>query len=94
MSTKRHKGYNTIKLLIEGNKLGTLHQIFDHIPKTVVYKDLGINYTRFTNLIKRVQGFKLEELYTLSHLIGVDEKVIVDLAHAQYVADKKTIKKK
>lgn len=93
MATKRHKGYHTIKLLIEGESLKHFREIFEHIPKTVVNRDLGINYNRFTDIIKNVQGFKLGELYTLAHLIGVDEKIIVDLAHAQYMADRKSRKK-
>lgn len=93
MSTKRHKGYNTIKLLIEANKLTTFEEIFDHIPKTVVIKDLGANYNRITKAIKKVEEFKLDELFRLSFLIGVDEKAVLDLAHAQYVASKKNIKK-
>lgn len=93
MSVKRHKGYHTIKLLIEGNQLTEFRQIFEHIPKTVINNDLGINFNRFKKLQNKVQGFKLEELYTLSHFIGVDEKLILDLAHNQYLAEKKTIRK-
>lgn len=89
MASERHKGYRTIKLLIEGNQLKEFREIFEHIPKTVINVDLGINYARFNRLIKQVQGFKLEELYMLARLIGVDEKVILDLAHSQYLADKK-----
>jgi hypothetical protein len=89
MAIERHKGYRTIKLLIEGGQIKELRQIFDHIPKSVVYRDLGVNYNRFIRLLKQVHGFKLEELYHLASLIEVDEKVVVDLAHAQRVTDKK-----
>lgn len=68
--------------------------MFEHIPKTVVNKDLGINYNRFTEIRQNVQGFKLGELYALARLIGVDEKTIVDLAHAQYMADKASKRRK
>jgi len=94
MSTSKSKKYHTLKLLIEGKQLTEFGQIFDHIPPTVVNKDLGINYNRFKKLLERVQGFKLEELYTISYLIGVDEKAIVDLAHNEYMARKKSIRKK
>jgi len=80
--------------VIEGNQLSHFGGIFDHIPPTLFNKDLGINYNRFKKLLGKVQGFKLEELYTISYLIGVDEKAIVDLAHNEYMAKKKTIKKK
>jgi hypothetical protein len=89
MAGKKHKGYNTTKLLIEGNQIKEFRQIFDYVPKSTVYKDLGINYNRFTRAVKNIQEFKLEEIYHLSRLINVDEKVLLDLAHAQHVADKK-----
>lgn len=88
MAVKRHKGYHTIKLLIEGNQLKQFRDMFEHIPKTTVNRDLGINYKRFSEISKDIKGFKLGELYTLAHLIGVDEKAVVDLAHTQYLADK------
>jgi hypothetical protein len=94
MSTAKNKKYHTLKLLIEANQLTHFGQIFDHIAPTVVNKDLGINFARFKKLRGRVQGFKLEELYSISYLIGVEEKAIVDLAHNEYMAKKKTIKKK
>jgi hypothetical protein len=94
MAGKKHKGYNTTKLLIDSNKIGEFRQIFDYVPKTTVYKDLGINYNRFTRAMKNIQEFKLEEIYHLSRLIGIDEKILLDLAHEQYIADKATKRKK
>jgi hypothetical protein len=94
MSTKRHKGYLTVKLLIEAGSLADFKSIFDHIPKTTVNKDLGINYNRFSKLIDDPTGFKIEELITLSFLIGVNEQSVVDLVMKQYSATKKTGRKK
>jgi len=94
MSISKHKGYHTLKLLIEAKKLTQFNQIFEHIPPTVVNKDLGINYARFNKLRERVQGFKLQELYSMSYLIGVEEIAILELAHNEYMAKKKTIRKK
>lgn len=88
-----HKGYNTIRKLIKGNQLHELKEIFEHIPKTRINKDLGIHYARFKNIITRVQGFKLEELYTLAYFTGVDERVFLDLAHNQYMAAKRRCKR-
>jgi len=89
MAGKKHKGYNTTKLLIEGNQIKEFRQIFDYVPKSTVYKDLGINYTRFTRAVKNIPEFKLQEIYHLARLINIDEKILLDLAHAQHVADKK-----
>lgn len=93
MAIEKHKGYNTVKKLIEGNQLHSFQEIFEHVPKTTIYQDLGINYFRFTRIITDIKGFKLEELYHLANLIGVDEKIIIDLAHSQYLANKAKKKK-
>jgi hypothetical protein len=67
-------------------------EIFDHIPKSVVYSDLGMNYTRFVKLIDNPILFTLQELITLAGFFGVDPKVIVDLAYSHLIG-KKTKKK-
>jgi hypothetical protein len=41
-----------------------------------------------------VSRFELGDLYRIAALIDVDEKSILDLAHAQYLSEKKTKKKK
>lgn len=89
MTGKRHKGYGIVKKLIEGKQINSFREIFDYIPKSSVYRDLGINYDRFNRILKQIQGFKLEELYQLANLIDVDEKTLLDLAHSQYIMDKK-----
>jgi hypothetical protein len=86
---ERHKDYATVMRLIESQKLRDFLEIFEIIPRSVINKDLGINYTRYNNLLKEVQGFKLKELYKLSRLLNVEEKVILDLAHDYYMTKKK-----
>ena len=88
MAGKKHKGYTTVKKLIDGKQLIDFKDMFNHVPPTAVFKDLGINHDRSKRLMKDVKGYRLEELYFLADRIGVDEKIIIDLAHAQHVADK------
>lgn len=88
MTTERHKGYKTVNLLIAGGQL-QFNDIYTHITKAALVKDLGINFYRLEKIIRNVQEIKLDEVYTLARLIGVEEKVLLDLAHAQYLADKK-----
>lgn len=88
MATDRHKGYKTVNLLITAGQI-QFRDIFNHIPKSILVKDLGINFYRVDKIMRSVQEIKLDELYALARLIGVEEKVLVDLAHAQYLADKK-----
>lgn len=88
MTTERHKGYKTVKLLITAGQI-QFKEIFEHIPKSVLVKDLGINFYRLEKIIRQVQKIELEEVYALARLIGVEEKVLLDLVHGQWVADKK-----
>lgn len=82
----KDKRYKTIKVLIEGGHIKTLSDIFDTIPRSVVAKDFGTNFTRFTRLIENPADFRLKELYTLAHLFDVDERKFIDLAHNQHLS--------
>lgn len=84
----RHKGYETLKLLIEKKALNELKDIFKHIPESVIKRDLGINQVRFKRMIEKVEDFNLKELYTLARFTMVDERAFLDLAHNQYMANK------
>ena len=90
----KDRRYTLAKNEILGGHVKTLREIFDIIPKTVVSKALKIHNMRFSDLINDVQGFELSELYLLAELLEIDEKLLLDLTHAQYLADKKTRKKK
>lgn len=90
----KDKRYVLVKNQISGGFLKTFREIFDIIPKTVVSKDLKMHNVRFGNMLNDTTRFELGDLYRIAALIDVEEKVILDLAHAQYLADKKTRKKK
>lgn len=86
---ERRKQYQAIKILIEAGHIQEFRQIFEHIYPTHVAKDMGIHYTRFTSMIEKVQGFKLQELYTLARLIGVPGLTLLQLVDIQHEGDKK-----
>jgi hypothetical protein len=88
------KRYTVVKNQILGGYLKTLREVFDIVPKTVVAKDMKIHNMRFADLIDNVQLFKLDEIYRLAALIGIDEKPLLDIVHAQYMQDKKGKRKK
>ena len=90
----KDKRYTLVKNEISGGHVKTFREIFDIIPKTVVSKDLKIHNVRFNNLLNDVTRFELGDLYRIAALIDIDEKIILDLAHAQYLAEKKVKKKK
>lgn len=86
----KDRRYLLAKNQILGGHIRLFREIFDVIPKTVVLKDMKIHNQRFNDLLNNVSGFLLSELYQIADLIEVDEKIIVDMAHQQHVADQKT----
>lgn len=93
MAKGKHKGYETIKLLIQGGQIESFIQLFNHIAPSVVYKDIGVNYNRFKRLVNHPDEFTMKELITLSSYIDCDAKIIIDLAYNQYLSNKTTRKK-
>jgi hypothetical protein len=89
----KDRRYSTVKVLIETGNIKSFREIFDHIPKSVVYSDLGMNYTRFAKLIDSPALFTLQELITLAGFFGIDSRKMIDLAYTQHITGKK-IKKK
>lgn len=77
--------YDTVNFLIESGKINSIRDIFLHIPKTIVYKDLGINFGRFDRAIIDPSIFRLEELANLAELIGVNAKKLIDMAYEQMI---------
>ena len=90
----KDKRYTTVKNLISGGYIKAFNEIFDTIPKSVVYIDLGMNSVRFNNLLDNVDFFVVKDLFRIAALIEIDEKVILDLMYNQYSLQKKTKKKK
>lgn len=86
--------YTLVKDQISLGRLKTLRDIFGIIPKTVVSKDMRIHNQRFNDMLYDVSLFVLKELYELAALIEVDGKIILDLAHQQYLLDQKNKIKK
>ena len=90
----KDKRYTIVKNQIEGGYLKGFREIFDIIPKTVVAKDLKIHNIRFSNLINDVSRFELIDLYKLAGLLEIEEKLMLDLVHSQYLSDKRIKRKK
>lgn len=89
----KDKRYTTVKNLISGGYIKSFEEIFDTIPKSVVYLDLGMNNTRFNSLVENVELFLLKDIFRIAALFEVDEKIILDLIYAQYAKTKKVKKR-
>jgi hypothetical protein len=90
---KDHR-YKTVKVLIESGIITEFNQIFLYIPKSVVSEDMGINYSRFVRLLQQVELFRLKELIIMSGFFEVEGKAFIELAHMQYLTDKRVKPKK
>ena len=84
----RDDRYQTVKILIEGGHIKSMKELIRIIPASVVYKDLGINYSRFKNLIDKSQLFTLQELILLASFCKMEPKAMIDLAYKQYITNK------
>lgn len=85
----KDKRYNTIKNLISGGYIKSFEEIFDTLPKSVLYKDLGMNSTRFTKLVKHVDLFILKDIFRIAALIGVEEKTMLDVIYNSHSKKKR-----
>ena len=72
--------YNIVRLFIEKGDIKTIPEIFEYIPKSVVSAELKTNNNRFTRLISDPLEFKLIELSKIAKAIGVETKVLVNMA--------------
>lgn len=89
----RDDRYNLIKPMIDNGDIVTFNDIFKYIPKTIVAKDLGKKVDRFSELMKKVEGFTLGELYTIGKFCRISESQITQLAEKQYLKNKSNITK-
>jgi hypothetical protein len=65
---------NRYSLLPSLYKIGHLKQfsdIFVVVPKSVIARDLGFNYTRFTNFMLHPTKFTVKEVMCISYLTGI-----------------------
>ena len=76
---KDHR-YNVARIFLEKGEIKTIEQIFDYIPKSVVSQELKTNNNRFTRLIGDPLEFKLIELSKIARAIGIETKVLVNMA--------------
>lgn len=86
--------YTTIKVLIQSGHIKSIRDIFQFIPKTIVYKDLGVNFNRFNRAIIDPSKFTLAELRTLGEFFGVETRTMIDMAYEQMLTVSKTRRRK
>jgi hypothetical protein len=82
MAAKKDHRYFTAKVLIESKNIKTFQEIFKHIPKSVVAKELRTNNNRMTQVIEKPAYLRIGEAQKIAKLIGVPFMVIAELIDA------------
>lgn len=88
------RGFNIAKKLILSGDIKNLTELFEVIDKTPLARSMKTSPDRLNKLIDNPALFLFQDAYNIAQLIGVDEKIIVDIIHNQHVADNKGKRKK
>lgn len=81
--------YDAVRVLFNAGSIKSIRDVFQFIPKTTVYKDLGINFNRFDRAIVDPSIFRMQELIELADLFGVDQIKFIYMAYEQAMTVKK-----
>jgi hypothetical protein len=81
--------FKVAKRLIENGSVKTLRDLLELVDKRHIYMDIPTSAIRFNKLIDNPEQFMFRDAYAIAVTIGVDEKLILDLIHAEYLSRKK-----
>lgn len=84
----RDDRYDRVKPMIASGDIKIFSDIFKHVPKTVVAKDLGKKGDRFSQLIKQPDGFILKDLFLIATFCKIEESQVLRLVLNEYFANK------
>jgi hypothetical protein len=82
MAEKKDPRYKAAKVLIGAKHIKTFKEIFDHIPKSVIAKELHTNNNRMSEVIEDAAHLRVGEVAKIAKLIGVPFMVIAGLVDA------------
>ena len=71
--------------MVEDGSISHFKEIYEVIPKTLVSKDMGMNYQTFTRKVAEPDLFTMRELIFMSNLFDVNpddlfKRILADLA--------------
>jgi hypothetical protein len=81
--------YLTAKSLINSGKIKTLSELIAIIDKTPFARLSKTTPERFNKMIEDPALFRMGDIYNMAQVIGVDDKLVVDLVHNEYVKRRK-----
>lgn len=71
--------YKVINIMIKAGAIKSFKEMFVHIPKSVVAKDLHMNNNRMTRLIAEPGGFTFADIAFIAKISGLDFMVLAGL---------------
>jgi len=77
----KDRRYDRVRVLIEARHIKKFDEIFLHLPRSIVMRDMGFNYHYFQRSLKDPHRFTLAKLVHLSNLIGIDPMIILKMAY-------------
>jgi hypothetical protein len=78
MTTERAR-IDALKFLVEGGLISRYGQLFDHIPKSVLAKELGLNYQSLCSYINNPSKICFSHLIALSDKTGITLSAVANL---------------
>ncbi len=74
---------DAIRILIETGHIKTFREIFEFVPVNVLADITGNRFNRMVEMKKNPRLFRLLDFIKVAEVIGVDEKMVIDLAMEQ-----------
>jgi hypothetical protein len=84
----KDKRYTVAKNLIETGAIKTVRDLLEVMDKKAIYKDV-MSPVRFDTLIADPAQFRFSDAYRIAEIIGVEERLVIDLIHAEYLSRKR-----
>jgi hypothetical protein len=89
----KSRGLNIAKKLILSGDITNLTELLEVIDKTPLAREMKTSPERLNKLLDNPALFLFQDAYNIAALIGVDEKLILDIVHNQYIIGRKSKKK-
>jgi hypothetical protein len=80
--------YRYVHSIWAAGHLNCFAEIFDIIPKSIVCKDLGINYGRFAKKTNKPGLMTFNDVLRLSDLLHIEQKALAAMVLDQILAAK------
>lgn len=81
--------YKTVRILLTEGHIKNLSQLLEEADKTPLARDIKTSPERFNKLIENPALFMLGDIYSMARVIGVEEKKIFEIVHAEWLNLKK-----